>query len=496
MLNYGSSILDYKNRDFPDDTPVSIFRGKTLSLVDYETATEEIEEFFWTSQVKNHTSAILFFDDCPLAIAVYLGCIRYGIVPLLISRLTLPDLLDKAIETAGASYIITDGVKDLEAFRERVTIIRAEGNPGEEAIRMEIENPDFRNDPTFVDSDEIAYFLMTSGSSGIPKIVMHSHPAFLDTTENYAVKTLHMNASDVVYSISKMTFGFGLANSFFFPLLTGAAAYLMEGEFTPQRMFEQLDEIHPTVFFAVPSAYRMLLDYMQDHPDALQKLDSVRLFVSSGEMLKADLAKSWKEKTGRFLTNNMGSSEASAILYDPGRTDKYGSAGLPVPGTEIRLLDESGRESDTGVLYFTSKGNSIGYHNNEDENRAKFVDGWFRTGDVFRRDEDGYYWGLGREDNLLKYHGMWIAPDEIEKTLLRADGVEKAVILKLEKDGQDQLVAVLVTNGAFQGTETLPDTVLSGLEPYKWPQSYRILDALPLNQNGKTDLRKLKALFE
>ncbi len=540
-MNYADFILEGNNYD--PERVVSLYKDESYSLADYREKVSEVISFFKSNGFEKDSSAIIISDDSPSCIAVFLACIKYGIVPVLITPFTLDSVLEKGIQASDATYLfVSKDPKESDEsyrpkFRDRVITITFSNSKKADAISLKILNSNLEISRRYVDSHESAYFLMTSGSSGIPKIVMHAHPAFPDTNKNYAVDTLRMNENDSIYSIAKMYFGYGLANNMFYPMLNGCCAYLYDGIFSPENLFASLQKFKPTVFFGIPSGYRMILDYLDKNPEKTSMLDCIRIYISSGEPLSADLNSSWKETTGKYISNNMGSSEASAILFDAGHDETLGSAGWPVKGTKVRLEGPDGKDSDIGVLYFTSGGNFVGYRNNPEANALAVHDGWFRTGDIFRRDKNGCYWGLGREDNMLKYHGMWVSPAEIEKEILSFDGVKQALVYKMTIDGHDMLAASVVTahdsktsdaerpddmiSDAVHSDDMIsdaerPDDMISDavhsdssyfaselkeylkskIELYKCPEIIDVLDAFPLNNNGKKDMPVLKARIE
>ena len=493
-MNYADFIL-YENT-YDADQAVSIYKGETYTLNDYREEVDRILRFFQDHHFQKNRSAMLVLDDSPACIALYLACIRYGIVPVLTTPLSLDPVLEMGLQSSDATYLFTGEQQERPAFYDRVRAITVGKGLKADPLRLTLRNPETVIPERFVDAEECAYFLMTSGSSGIPKIVMHSHPAFPDTNRNYAVDTLHITEKDSIYSVSKMCFGYGLANNLFFSLLNGAVALLDETPFSPEHFFRLLDDFHPTVFFCIPSGYRMILDYLEQHPDQLSKLDSIRIYISSGEPLSKQLASEWKKTTGKYISNNMGSSESSAVLFDEGHDESLGSAGWPVKGTSVRLEGPDGKEADTGVLYFSSKGNFIGYRNNPEANAAVIFDGWFRTGDVFRRDANGCYWGLGREDNMLKYHAMWVSPAEVEQKILSFGHIRQAAVYKMTVDQHDLLAASIVPEDDFAGVPALKAYLQSEIELYKCPEQIDVLEQFPLNSNGKTDYPVLKQRIE
>lgn len=493
-MNYADYIL-YENSYDPDHV-VSFFNKESYTLTDYRKKTDEIMAFFEKEGFSRNRSAMIVLNDSPACIALYLACIRYGIVPVLTTPLTMESVLRQGIRTADATYLFSSEEQDFSAFSDQVFLVTMTWGLKNDPFRLTLKNPDAAIPARHVDSEESAYFLMTSGSSGVPKIVMHSHPAFPDTNRNYAADTLGINEKDAIFSIAKMYFGYGLANNLFFSLLNGAPAWLDEEPFTPEQLFAALEDFHPTVFFGIPSAYRMLMDYLDQHPQEVKKLGSIRLYISSGEPMDETTSREWKKITGKYISNNMGSSECSAILFDPGREDTLGSAGWPVKGTSVRLEGPDGGDSDTGVLYFTSRGNFTGYRNNPEANKDVIIDGWFRTGDVFRRDEKGCYWGLGREDNMMKYHGMWVSPAEVEKKILEFGGIRQAAVFKMTAGRHDLLAASVIPETDFEGIAKLKEFLNSEIELYKVPETFDLLESFPVNNNGKIDYPALKKRIE
>lgn len=493
MENLAEYLL---SREISDDHTQSYYENEVYTTGEYRRVVAELTDSFKENKLPRNASAILIFDDHPLALALFLTCIKNGIVPVMVSTFTLDTVLDKAVDATDASFIFSDGSRDLSRFKDRVILgeLGGEMRPGKAELR--ILNDPATITPVEVDADRLAFFLMTSGSTGQPKIVEHVHSGMIFTTRAYTKETLGIGSEDAIYSIAKTSFGYGLANNLFFSFATGAAAYLEKEQFDVKLFFERMEHYKPTVMFGIPTAYRMILDHVAQHPEDKSKLDGVRVFVSSGEALREDIAREWKALTGRFIQDNMGSSEASAILLNQGNENKYGSAGKPVKDSEVRLIGADGKDSDAGALYFKSEGNAVGYYKNPEENALHFKDGYLMTGDVFTIDEDGYFWYAGREDNMMKYHGFWVFPKEIERKIMEFPGVKEAVVTKATVDGIDIMAAALVTTEGFEGTDKLSEFLEGELEMYKWPQEYLLFDEFPLNERGKVDLSTIKEMAE
>jgi len=500
---------------------VTYFNGQAYSLDYYRQAVDVVVDRFRELGIKNHTSAVLLLDDSPLAASIYIACMYYGIVPAAMDKRAADETVNNAVEAADISYIFTDGEMDLSRFGDSIQLIKAvyhlnnddSGKVAPDSFDISVLNPESQITAKFVDSDETAYFLMTSGSTGKPKVVMHSHISMPATIQNYAIDTLAIGKDDIIFSGAKLSFGLGVTNDLFYPFGTGAPSILFSERFHLEVFLNIVRDIRPTVVFALPSMYQVIADYFAKNPDQLPMLDCIRAYVSSGEYLPPALAAKWHELTGKHLINNVGSSEASAYLIKTPTNSKFGSAGKPVPGAEIVLLNSDEAENaimpekggtvndpssyigKTGTLRLRSLSNSIGYYNNPQENQLKYTDDWFITGDVFRVDEDGDFWYMGREDNLLKYHGLWIAPNEIENKLVQFPSIDQAVVLKVAVGENEMLGAVLKVNEQFTDTVSIQMFIRETMEHYKTPLIFRIVDEYPQNDRGKIDLAALRKLF-
>ena len=520
-VNFAEYLL-YKNpAGLSEDHPITYFDGQAYTLADYRLSVQELVKAFESMGIQPKSSAILLLDDSPLSASIYIACMYYGIVPAAMDKRSAAETVDNAVEAADISYIFADSDSDLSRFYNDLRVINATydryRDPDKKVTPatydITVLNPDADITPKYVDSDETAYFLMTSGSTGKPKVVMHSHISMPATVQNYAVSALEISKDDIIFSGAKMSFGLGITNDVFYPLCIGSPSVLFSERFHLEVFLNIVRDIRPTIVFALPSMYKVVADYFEKNPDQLPMLDCIRAYVSSGEYLPPALAAKWHELTGKHLINNVGSSEASAYLIKTPENSKFGSAGKPVPGAEIVLLNsdeadhavmpEKGGTVDnpasylgkTGTLRLRSLSNSIGYYNNPEENQLKYDGDWFITGDVFRVDEDGDFWYMGREDNLLKYHGLWIAPNEIENKLAELPSIDQAVVLKVAVGDNEMLGAVLKVNENFTDTVSIQMFIRETMEHYKAPLIFRTVDEFPQNDRGKIDLGALRKLF-
>ncbi len=237
------------------------------------------------------------------------------------------------------------------------------------------------------------------------------------TSQLYGADVLGVREDDVCFSAAKLFFAYGLGNGMTFPLWAGATSVLLEARPTPQSTFETIERFRPTIYFGVPTLYAAQLQALDG--GARPDLSSVRVCVSAGEALPADLFRRWKERTGLVILDGIGSTEALHIFISNREGDlRPGTSGRVVPGYEARIVAEDGREvprGETGRLQVRGASTAALYWNNPQKTASTMLAGdWLDTGDTYLLDPDGYFQYCGRSDDMLKVGGLWCSPIEIE----------------------------------------------------------------------------------
>jgi benzoate-CoA ligase len=347
--------------------------------------------------------------------------------------------------------------------------------------------------------DEACFWLYSSGSTGAPKGTVHVHSSLIETAALYGQGTLGLQESDVALSAAKLFFAYGLGNSLTFPLAVGGTAVLMAERATPASIAARLRRHRPTVFSGVPTLYASLLASGQLPP--AQELN-LRVCNSAGEALPADIARRWRERTGIDIVDGIGSTEMLHIFVSnrPGRI-RPGTLGLPVPGYEVKIVDENGNPAaagETGDLLVRGPTSAKFYWNQHARSRATFVGSWTRTGDRFRVDENGDYVFAGRADDMLKVGGIYVSPIEVEAALIAHPAVhEAAVVGKEDNDRLIKPMAYIVLAGGFSASEDLARElqtyIKSRLAPFKYPRWIEFVADLPKTATGKIQRFKLRA---
>jgi len=336
--------------------------------------------------------------------------------------------------------------------------------------------------------DDIAFWLYTSGTTGFPKGAMHRHVDLGCCTDAYARGVLGMGPGDVAYSVAKLFFAYGLGNGGYFPAGTGAVAVLNPARPVPEEVAEHVARHQATLFFGVPTFYAGLL--ASDVAD--DAFASVRLAVSAGEPLPAELHRRVGERFRMEVLDGLGTTEVAHIFLSnrPGRSVP-GTTGTPVEGYDLELRDGQGLpvpDGEPGALFVAGESVTVGYWNRTARNREALVGRFMATGDTYRREADGSYVCLGRTDDMLKVGGMWVSPTEVEACILELDEVlQAAVVGMVDSDGLTKPKAFVVASGT--GVEDLAARVQShvraGLAPYKYPRQVEVVAELPTTATGK-----------
>jgi benzoate-CoA ligase family protein len=348
--------------------------------------------------------------------------------------------------------------------------------------------------------DDIAFWLYTSGSTGRPKAAVHVHADLRLTNELYAAPILGLTENDVVYSVAKLFFAYGLGNAMTFPLSVGATTVLLPDRPGPEAVALILKKYKVTVFFAVPTFYAA---FLASNLAPTQNEVAMRCSVSAGEALPPEVGRRWQQRYGVDILDGLGSTEMLHIfLSNRSGEVKYGTTGKPVPGYAVRLIDDDGEVIKTkgtmGELQVRGPTSAIMYWNNREQSRATFVGEWTRSGDKYMEDEDGYYVYCGRRDDMLKVGGIYVSPFEVEGALQsHPDVLEAAVVAWPDEEALIKPKAFVVLKAPDRACDDmarlLQDHCRTKLAPYKYPRWIEFRSDLPKTATGKIQRFRLRA---
>jgi benzoate-CoA ligase len=340
--------------------------------------------------------------------------------------------------------------------------------------------------------DDPAFWLYTSGTTGRPKAAVHLHGDMAHCWSGFGSGVLGLGPGDRTFSVARMTSPSGIGNSIVFPLAAGASTVLGTD------VAAVLRDDGPTVLFARPANYRALLE-----DEAAVEAPALRLAVSSGDTLPADLHRRFRERFGVEILEGTGSTEAFHVYLcnRPGRV-RPGSSGEVVPGYEARLVDDDGGDVPDGeVGQLLVRGGSVCSHYARDRDRSKdaILGHWLVTGDRYRRDGDGVFWYVGRADDTWFQDGAEVAPFPIEEALGTHPAVREAGVAGVDVEpGRRRPVAWVVVREGGPGeagealAAELTAHVAAALGEAMAPAAVRFVDALPRTATGKVQRFRLR----
>jgi benzoate-CoA ligase family protein len=445
--------------------------------------------------------------DWPTA---FLGAVKAGVVPVPVNTLlTEDDYAYMLADSRAKALIVSEALlprfagviaasPDLRhvVVSGQVSDQAAHGHTNFEAMLAAAE-PDPYTAPTT--RDDMCFWLYTSGSTGKPKGAVHVHASLTLTADLYGVPVVGLQENDVVHSVAKLFFAYGLGNAMTFPMSVGATTVLNPERPTPDSVAALLKKYPITVFFGVPTFYGAFLN----SPAAPERNEvKLRRCQSAGEALPADIAKRFLDRYGVEVSDGLGTTEMLHIYLTnrPG-ANKYGTTGRAVPGYEIKLVGEDGlavKQGEMGELYVRGPTGAVMYWNNREKSRSTFQGDWTRSGDKYIEDPDGFYICCGRQDDMLKVSGMYVSPFEVEAALLtHADVLEAAVVGWLDDQGLTKPKAFVVLKSPDREGEimarALQDHVKQQLAPFKYPRWIEFRRDLPKTATGKIQRFMLRA---
>jgi benzoate-CoA ligase len=432
---------------------------------------------------------------------VFLGCILAGVVPVAANTLlTGKDfefmLRDSRAQALFVSKPLLPTFEPLIGELPALKHVFVGGEDGANGVAALVRSGGTENRIAATCCDDACFWLYSSGSTGTPKGTVHLHSHLIQTAELYGRPVLGIGEDDVVFSAAKLFFAYGLGNSLTFPMSVGATAVLLPTRPTPADVFGVLRDHRPTIFYGVPTLYASLLAHPERPARAQLRL---RVCTSAGEALPAEIGKRWTEEYGCEILDGIGSTEMLHIFLSnrPGRV-RYGTTGEAVPGYELRIVGDDGREcgpGEIGELQIKGPSAALMYWNNRAKTKATFAGEWTKSGDKYTRDADGYYTYGGRSDDMLKVGGIYVSPFEVEACLMTHPAVlEAAVIGVNDEEGLLKPKAYVVLKpGQAADAAALQAHVKSQLAPYKYPRWIEFLAELPKTATGKIQRFKLRA---
>jgi len=501
-FNAGTWLLD-RHVEAGDGERVAIRQqGKSYSYADVLDATKRVSTGLRALGVRPEERVAMVMLDSVEFIATFLGVLRIGALPVLTNPLLPGRDLARIIADSRARVLVVSSdceasVADLLAGAPEVEQVVTTGDASVAGgpVWSDFCAADDDSEPYGTWRDSPGFWLCTSGTTGMPKLAMHTHGDILDTIETYAAGVLEIDQDDRFFSVGPMFHAYGLGNSLTFPFAVGATSILEPTRPpTPQLVANIATTEEPTLFFCIPTFYAALTNAEL----AAETFASVRFGVSAAEALPAETFHRFKEQFGVTILDGIGSTELLHIFVSNNADQtKPGTSGVAVPGYELRIVDDQGNDvgdEEPGQLLVKGESAASGYWCRSDTTRATFDGPWTRTGDLYVRSSDGFYTYLGRADDMLRVGGEWVSPAEVEGVLIgHGDVLEAAVVGEKDDDDITRPIAYVISApGATAESEALTGWCRERLAGYKRPKRYEIVAELPKTATGKIQRYKLR----
>lgn len=451
--------------------------------------------------VRPEDRVLLALSDGPEFVACWYAALKVGAV--VAEAYTFLPVKDYAyyLRYSRARVVIVDGttlanVREAAAglpYPPAILVVGTESGPRETSFEAAVVAVAPKLQAADTGKDDPALWKFTTGSTGAPKAVCHLMHDPLVSHENFAVDVIGYTEADIVLPVPKLFFGYARDAATLFTFGVGGAGIAFPERSTPERLFDLIERHCPTIMVQVPT----MMSAMLEHPGARERdLSSLRLCLSSGEALPEEVHRRWLDTYGVEVLEGVGSSELYHIYLSnrPGRA-RPGSVGEVVPGYQAKLVrddQKAAAEGEPGELWMTGESAGVCYWGDHERSKRTFHGDTVRTGDLFVRDVDGYYWYRGRADDLLKVGGIWVAPLEVENCLLKHPAVVEVAVVGYEEGGLTLPAAfVVLREGHEVELRELQDFVRNELSPHKVPRDVRLVPELPKTASGKVDRRSL-----
>jgi benzoate-CoA ligase family protein len=503
FINLADYCLDARVREGHGDRRALITDEGVFTYREVQVRANRMAHVLRAAGVEPEQRVLIALDDGLDWVAAFFGALKLGAAVVMANPGLKKDEIEYVLDYARAKVVVTEAASAAR-FREAaagVSTLREVLVRGEDAFERRLAGASESIDNFKTHRDDAAIWLFSGGTTGRPKGVLQTHRSFVNTTELYAKGAMGYTASDITLSVPKLYFGYATGSNLIFPFSVGATSVLFSEKCTPEALFARIAKHRPTVLVNVPT----MVHQMTAHADAArQDLSCLRATTSAGEALSEELYRRWQKLFGVPLLDGLGTAEMWHIFLTNTTTNvRPGSLGLAVPGFDVRVCDDLGRElprGETGFLWVKGASRAISYWHEMDKTQQVFRGDWYASRDMVRQDEDGFFHYSGRDDDMLKVGGRWLAPAEVENCLQQhANVAEVAVVGVPDAQGLVKPWAYVVARDCAAEArpafaEELRAFSLERLEPFKAPRQVVVLEAMPRTHLGKIDRGSLRRM--
>jgi len=517
-MNPTSELLDRQVEQGRGDRPAIRFQDRVITYAGLQEQANRLGNVLAARGVEEEDRVVILSPNQPLSVAANFAVMKLGAIPVPASPLLSPPEIAWVLNNSEAHVLLAHAAmlplvaKVRSEFARDPTILGLAppssglAEAGVESVLPLMEKADAALRAVPREKDRIGVLLYTSGTTGKPKGVVHLVEEIIAVADTFGRYGWKLREDDVVFSPAPLAFAAGYGAMAIIPFRFGAAVSLMP-RFEPEAAFQTVEQHHATVLTILPTSYRKMLQV----PDASKRFDlsAVRLCTGGGEALTADTYHRWQDSFGLEIFEGFGTTEMLYVFVSAVVTEraKPGSFGTAVPGYEVKIVDDQGNElapgelgrmvarGPTGTMYWRPL--EEGARLMASQRQAVVGEGWNLVGDYAQTDQDGYFWFVSREDDLIKSSGYRIGPDEVEIAIATHPAVADVGVIGVPDPirGQNTKAFVVLKEGSTPSEalkQEIVDYCRAELAVYKLPREVEFVEAVPRTVTGKLLRRVLR----
>ena len=431
----------------------------------------------------------------------WLGVVKAGLIAVATMPLLRAKELGEVIEKAHITFALCDATladelniaKAQTQTLKTVVLFNLMNEPGSLAVLSAQKNGNFKLCPTA--ADDVALMAFTSGTTGKPKAVIHTHRDVLAACQAWPRHVLEATPDDIVMGSPPLAFTFGLGGLLLFPFAAGASVYFPSIPYTPEAMVKLINETRATIIYTAPTFYRQMATFAKQ-----TGTPTLRICVSAGEALPDATRQLWKDATGIEMLDGIGATEMFHIFISSKPSEvRRGAIGKVVSGYTAKVVNDAGEEVPLGSVGKLAVIGPTGCKYLDDARQTKYVkDGWNYPGDAFTQDADGYFFYQARDDDMIITSGYNVGGPEVEDALMQHAAVAECGVIGLPDDERGMVVKAFVVlkpgvEGNMAIVKLLQEHVKATLAPFKYPRQIEFVSKLPRTETGKLQRFKLRS---
>ncbi|MBN1325760.1 AMP-binding protein [Candidatus Falkowbacteria bacterium] len=479
-MNYNfTKQLEIESKD--SEKTAIFFNNQKIS---YQDLMDNMHKYscFFKKKLLAKQKVLIILKDSPAFIYCILSLCKLGVIPVLVNYNISSDNIKYIINSCKPSSVIstTELIKKINPKSLKgVKIYNLDRKIPKEIKQQKIIFCPYhfnkKNDPAII--------LCTSGTTGNPKLVVHSHNSYIFCAKNFALKTLKINKTDRIFSCSKMFFAYGFGNSLVFPLYIGASVILSNQKSTSAEIKKIVNKFHPTIFFAVPTIYMNFLNQKR----FFLNVKNIRMFLSAGEHLPIEMILRWQMLTNKIILDGIGATEmANTFIANTAKNFLVGATGKLVTGYKSKIIKnkKNCNINEIGELVISGESMFLGYLVNNKLIKNRF--NWFKTSDLFLKNNNGYFFYKGRKNELFKKNAQWISAIEVENCLISLKFIIESAVV--QNPDNKEIIAFITTKKISNKTELknkIKQKIKNELGKNKIPDKILFVKKIPKTTTGK-----------